>query len=156
MNMRQQIKKFIKTLKNLYGKNLISVVFFGSFGTERFKSSSDIDVFIVLEKGLRTHPMRIKEFTQFFENVTDKEIKEFVDKINPVIKLKDSFKNFQSLLLDMTVRAEIVYDKGNFFKKELLKLKRKLHKLGAKRVTIGRRWYWDLKPDLKPGEIFEI
>lgn len=154
--MRQQIKKFIKALKDLYGEELISVVFFGSFGTERFKSSSDIDVFIVLGKGLRTHPMRIKEFTQFFENVTDKELKKFVDRVNPVIKLKDSFKNFQSLLLDMTVKAEIVYDRDNFFKKELLKLKRKLHKLGAKKVTIGRKWYWDLKPDLKPEEIFEI
>ena len=151
-----KVTKFIGYLKKLYGERLISVAFFGSFGTTRFRKDSDIDVFIVLEDGLKTHPKRIEEFTSFFEKLDDEEMKTFVDRINPVIKLKRSFKGFQPLLLDMTIGAKIVYDKGNFFRNELSKLKRKLKKLGAKRIKVGRKWYWDLKPDLKPGEVFEI
>jgi len=32
----------------------------------------------------------------------------------------------------------------------------RLDRLGARKVFQGDRWYWDLKPDYKPGEIFEI
>jgi hypothetical protein len=31
-----------------------------------------------------------------------------------------------------------------------------LHELGARRVRLGSAWYWDLKPDFKPGEVFDL
>lgn len=35
-------------------------------------------------------------------------------------------------------------------------LKRRLEELGAKRVWVGDKWYWVLKPDIKFGEVVEI
>jgi len=38
----------------------------------------------------------------------------------------------------------------------LARLKRRLDELGARRVWMGRKWYWVLKPDAKFGEVIEI
>jgi hypothetical protein len=27
---------------------------------------------------------------------------------------------------------------------------------GARRIWCGNAWYWDLKPDYRPGEVFEL
>ena len=32
----------------------------------------------------------------------------------------------------------------------------RLEELGAKRIRVGRKWYWVLKEDYKPGEEIEI
>ncbi|HWP57484.1 MAG TPA: hypothetical protein VNL14_06340, partial [Candidatus Acidoferrales bacterium] len=38
----------------------------------------------------------------------------------------------------------------------LQRLRERLARLGARRVWRGNAWYWDLKPDFKPGDVFEI
>ena len=35
-------------------------------------------------------------------------------------------------------------------------LKHRLQMLGARRIWRGNAWYWELKPDLKPGEVFTL
>jgi hypothetical protein len=40
---------------------------------------------------------------------------------------------------------------------EFKAIKEKLKKLGSKKVVLpDSSWYWDLKPDMKPGEVIEI
>jgi hypothetical protein len=38
----------------------------------------------------------------------------------------------------------------------LERVRSRLQQLGAQRIHRGNAWYWDLKPDFKPGEIFEL
>jgi len=53
--------------------------------------------------------------------------------------------------------AEILHDPDAFFEKRLSRLRKKLDELGSKRVFLeDGSWYWILKPDLKPGETFEL
>ncbi|MEM0011314.1 MAG: hypothetical protein QW424_03010 [Candidatus Bathyarchaeia archaeon] len=56
----------------------------------------------------------------------------------------------------MVEDAVIIYDKDDFFKKVLDRLRRRLEELGAKRVWVGNRWYWILKPNIKFGEVVKI
>jgi hypothetical protein len=56
----------------------------------------------------------------------------------------------------MTDDARILYDRGDFLRRELQKFSQKLKKLGAQRVWQGNAWYWDLKSDYKRGEIIEL
>ena len=45
----------------------------------------------------------------------------------------------------------------NFMEKVLSGLEKRLKRLGAKRVFLkDGSWYWDLKPDVKKGEVIEI
>ena len=56
----------------------------------------------------------------------------------------------------MVEDARVLYDRNGFFANELTRLRSKLTQLGAKRVWKGNVWYWDLKPDYRPGEVFDL
>ena len=56
----------------------------------------------------------------------------------------------------MVEDAVLLYDRGDFFKGIIDKLRSALSKLGAKRIHIGSKWYWDLKPTYTYGEVISI
>ncbi|GAB4108464.1 MAG: hypothetical protein Kow001_05830 [Acidobacteriota bacterium] len=58
--------------------------------------------------------------------------------------------------MDMLDDAKLLVDRGGFFRRRLARLRRRLEELGARKIRMGDRWYWDLKPDYQPGEIFEL
>ncbi|MBI4715493.1 MAG: hypothetical protein HY760_06120 [Nitrospirae bacterium] len=60
------------------------------------------------------------------------------------------------LFLDMVEDARILLDKGGFLADILAALRSRLAALGSRRVWRGNAWYWILKPDLKPGEVFDL
>ncbi len=91
----------------------------------------------------------------------EKEIKELEESgihtwLSPVIKTPEEVLSGSLLFLDMIFDAMILYDRNDFFKNFLNSFKERLQSLGAKRIVQGDRWYWDLKPDYRKGEIFEI
>ena len=57
------------------------------------------------------------------------------------------------LLLDMTEDARILHDRNAGV---LQRLKRRLDELGARRIWRGNAWIWDLRPDYRPGEVFDL
>jgi hypothetical protein len=76
--------------------------------------------------------------------------------LSPIFKTREETLKGSPIFLDMVEDCIILYDKEEFFAGVLIKLKERLAALGAKRVWRGNAWYWDLKPDFKPGEVFEI
>ena len=58
--------------------------------------------------------------------------------------------------VDLVEDARLLYDRDDFLKGFLDRLRRRLKQLGARRIRRGNAWYWDLKPDFKPGEVFEL
>jgi len=70
---------------------------------------------------------------------------------------KEEAERLPLLFLDLTDEAIILYDKKRFLETTLLELKAKLLRLGAKKVLLSKsRWYWDLKPNYKFGDLVEI
>ena len=52
--------------------------------------------------------------------------------------------------------ARVLHDTDGFFKQYLDGFRRRLQVLGSRRIWLGNAWYWELKPDLKPGEVFTL
>ena len=52
--------------------------------------------------------------------------------------------------------ARILFDREDFLQDALTAQKQRLDRLGARRIWRGNAWYWDLKPDYTPGEVFEL
>ena len=46
----------------------------------------------------------------------------------------------------MVEDAVVLYDKDLFFETILERLRKRLKELGAKRIWVGDKWYWMLKP----------
>ena len=59
-------------------------------------------------------------------------------------------------MLDILFEGIILYDTG-ILRNRLEILRKRLDELGAKRITLADgTWYWDLKPDWKPGEVITL
>lgn len=158
---RELEKLLLSMIKSHYGERLISVVIFGSVARETQAFDSDLDVLIIAKDLPKGRMKRIGEF----ENVEEK-IEPFLESlrkedgintyISAVMKTPEEAEKGSPLFLDMVEDAKILFDKKGFFEKRLDKLRKRLKELGSKRIWRGNAWYWDLKPDYTPGEVFEI
>ena len=117
-------------------------------------------VLVVCESLPNGRMKRIEEF-QHIEDELDTLLHElklhgcFVS-LSPIIKTREEALKGSPIFLDMVEDAVILYDKDGFFAGVLKRLRIRLDALGAKRVWRGSAWYWDLKPDFEPGEVFEL
>jgi hypothetical protein len=50
----------------------------------------------------------------------------------------------------------LLHDRQGFFAAILDRVRSSLRRLGSRRIWSGRSWYWDLNPDFRPGDSFEI
>jgi hypothetical protein len=63
---------------------------------------------------------------------------------------------FPPILLDVIDEGIVLFD-DSFYKELAEKKKEILAKLKAKRVFLSKNeWFWDLKPEIKFGEVIEI
>ncbi|MBW1996148.1 MAG: nucleotidyltransferase domain-containing protein [Deltaproteobacteria bacterium] len=150
----------LREAKAYYGQRLVSLVFFGSVarGTQTF--TSDLDVLIICDRLPRGRINRVREFDRIetaLEPMLEQiEQQGFHVRLSPIFKTPDEALKGSPLFLDMVEDAEIYFDRNNFFTNLLQKMRLRLKALGARRIWRGNAWYWDLKPDFKPGEVFEI
>ena len=76
--------------------------------------------------------------------------------LSPVFKTPAEVEAGSPLFLDMIDDARVLHDTDGFFKQYLDGFRRRLEVLGSRRIWLGNAWYWELKPDLKPGEVFTL
>ena len=152
------IKKLLNRLTSLckerYGERLISLAVFGSVGRGTPRPDSDIDLLLVIKDLPVGRIARVKEFAAI-ETTLGMAIKGRIE-LSPVFKTPEEIANGSPLFLDMVEDVRMLFDRDDFFKNALKNLKERLQKMGARRIWQGNVWYWDLKPDYKQGEIFEI
>jgi predicted nucleotidyltransferase len=143
-----------------YGDRIVTLAVFGSVGRETQRHDSDTDI-LIIAKGLpKGRIKRVQEFeeveeklSQYFERLEKLGIKTY---LSPIIKTPDEAEQGSALFLDMIADVQMLYDKNGFFSKILERLKVRLDDLGAQRIKRGNAWYWILKPDFRPGEVFEL
>lgn len=155
------LDRLLGALQESLGEKLISVVLYGSCARGQMGPESDVDILIIAE-GLSDSSLdRQALFTQILNEVmtffkeTTKQAGWF-PYMSAILKTPQEADRISRIYFDMIEEAKILYDKNDFFKGVLKKVKTKLEELGARRIQVGKMWYWDLKPDYRPGEIFEI
>jgi hypothetical protein len=143
-----------------YGDRLISALVYGSVGRGTPQSDSDIDLLIVADPLPAGRWARVAEFEAVeremagvLEEAAQAGIHTF---LSHVFKTPHEVSLGSPLFLDMIDDRRILFDRNGFIRDALAAFKARLDKLGARRVWQGDAWYWDLKPDYKPGEVFEI
>ena len=144
----------------VYGDRLVSAVAFGSVGRVTMRPDSDIDMLFVLERLPKGRLKRMAEF-QVLERMMDPVLQEARAQgvrtmLSPVLKTPEEVRLGSPLFLDMVEDARILYDRDGFFRQQMDLLRQRLAHLGARRIWKGNAWYWDLKPDYRCGEEFEL
>jgi len=143
-----------------YGERLVAVAAFGSVGRGTQREDSDVDLLIVARDLPPGRFHRVEEFLPV-EARLETALREVAPDgasvmLAPVFKSPAEVEHGSPLFLDMVEDARILYDPEGFLAGYLERLRARLSELGARRIWRGNAWYWDLKPDLKPGEVFDL
>jgi hypothetical protein len=138
--------------RTLYGDRLVSLVVFGSVGRGTPRPDSDIDLLVVADPLPNGRIPRVREFDAVEGSVAAGGPANSAHRLSPIFKTPAEVRRGSPLFLDMLDDGRLLYDRGGFFAGEQAALKGRLDKLGSKRIWKDDTWYWDLKPDFKPGD----
>lgn len=154
------LEKLFSLLKENFGDSLLSFAVFGSMVREKVKPLSDIDILIIYK---RKDFDPIEKFISILmklrhdKRYIDLQKKGFLGEPSPVFLSKEELKRHPWILLDLIDESIIFYDNEDILKNTLKIVKERLTTLRAKRYRLSQgRWFWDLKPDWKPGEVVEL
>jgi predicted nucleotidyltransferase len=164
MAVSAAVERFLEELRrqveSFYGERLVSLAVFGSHASGRAQPRSDLDLLIVLTDAAPRRRLRLDEFDRLeailVSALEAPEAEGWSLDLSPVIRTREEAEGFSILYLDMTVDARILVDRDSFLHRRLDRMRAELQRLGAERRTMGDRWYWILKKDYRPGEVFEI
>jgi predicted nucleotidyltransferase len=152
--------RLLAELRGLYGERLVACAVFGSVGRGTPRHDSDIDVLVVARGLPRGRFKPVEEFLPVEARVEPAlgpgEVGAARIALSPVFKSPEEVEAGSPLFLDMIEDARILYDPEGFLSAYLERLRARLRALGARRIRRGNAWYWELKPDLKPGEVFSL
>ena len=145
---------------DFYGDRIVSLVVFGSVGRGVMRPDSDIDILLIAEPLPRGRLRRVEEFEAVENGMKDclrtGRAAGIFASLSPVFKTPSEVQLGSPLFWDMIDDARILFDRDEFFEKALEAVRNRLMRLGAKRVWRGSAWYWDLKPDYRYGDEFEL
>ena len=148
-------------LEEILQDDLISVLLFGSAARGEAGEGSDIDILIVAEKF--GEEGRFEVFNEIEKDLkASEEYRELKENklgtlISPVPLTPSEVEKNPSILLDIVMDGIMLYDVDDFIENKMKSMRKKLKKMGSKRIFLDdKRYYWDLKPDYKLGEVVEI
>jgi predicted nucleotidyltransferase len=159
--VEELIRQLVEALQSRLGERLVSVILYGSYARGQPNRDSDVDLLIVAE-GFSPSSLERQAFITpllfEIENPLRKSWKSWVwfPYVSTILKTPAEADCVSRIYFDMVEEAKILFDREDFFHAVLQKVQRRLRELGARKVQVGRMWYWDLKPDYRPGEVFEI
>jgi predicted nucleotidyltransferase len=137
-----------------YGPALVSVAIFGSVARGVATPESDVDLLIVADRLVPGRLNRMDDFRPVEGSILAR--MENRVELSPIFKTPAEVRAGSPLFWDMTEEVIILFDRDRFLEGSLQEVKRRLQALGARRVKQGSAWYWILKKDYRPGEVFEI
>ena len=143
-----------------YGERLRSVAVYGSVGRGLPRPDSDVDLLIVAEGLADRHALRVRDFRAVEALLAPRldaaAASGLHPDLSPVLMTPAELERGSMLLLDMTEDARILFDADSGLERALDRLRVRLRELGSRRVRLGNAWYWDLKPDYQPGDVFDL
>jgi predicted nucleotidyltransferase len=158
--LRALAERYARLLREALGERLVSVVLFGSVGRGEATPNSDIDLLIVaddLPRGQFARKRLLEKADRAFDAALVEAEEQGIDtRLARIVRTPAEAGKTIPLYLDMTEDAVLLYDRGGFFTAVLEGVRASLRRLGSRRVRQGNLWYWDLKPDFKPGDEIRI
>ncbi|HHT9125904.1 MAG TPA: nucleotidyltransferase family protein [Candidatus Brocadiia bacterium] len=151
------LEKLLYELRARFGEDkILSFALFGSVARGEASVESDIDILIVHTE-IDFDP--VKELVKILFKLKENEEYERLRKQGlkpdpyPIFMTEKELMENPLILLDILDHGIIIHDTG-VLKDRLNALKMRLTELGSKKVYLkDGSWYWDLKPNWKPGEV---
>ena len=141
-------------------ERLVAVALYGSVARGEARAESDIDLFLVYRgDGESIADTFVEVELELRATSLTAELKARGVPTNPmpVFRTEAALVDTPWLLLDISHHGIILFDPRQVLHAKLAALRRRLAELGSRRIELADgSWYWDLKPNLRPGEMIEL
>jgi len=158
--LRRLAESYAALVQSSLSDRLVSIVLFGSVARGDPSPTSDIDLLIIAEqlpRGQFARKRLLAVADAAFEPALRAAEEQGIEtRLARIVRTPGEAERTIPLYLDLTEDAVLLYDRDGFFAAVLGRVRRSLRRLGARRIRQGRSWYWDLKPDFKPGDVVEL
>jgi len=156
---RACVGRVLDRIRTFYGSRLAALVVYGSYAQGRPRLNSDLDLFIVLDRGTRYRlSLRNEEFVRNVEQACEEELQALYRQgismeLSPLILHSDEARNFLPVYLDMVSHRVVIEDRDGFFERILDRVKGQMSRWGSRRVEMGGHWVWEIRPNMKWNEV---
>ncbi len=148
-DLEEGLERYCRVLEQRFGRELRSIVAFGSQIAGTARAESDLDVVIVVEGLPRRRSDRFDLLRPLARSVGEP----FASALSLIALTPEQATSTKPFYLGMLDAHRIVLDRDGFFREILERLERRLAALGARRLVDAHgEVYWDLKPDYVLGE----
>jgi predicted nucleotidyltransferase len=153
---RAVAERVLAEYRKAWGEDLMAVACFGSVARGEVGPTSDLDLYVVtrnrvaglLDPRLRA-VKRLRETPEYQALAREG----YQPDPMPIFHTAAKLATHPWILLDIADHGVILYDPEGILARELEAVRRRLRELGSKRIErADGSWYWDLKPDWRPGE----
>lgn len=158
---RPLLERLVRLLRSALGERLLSVCVYGSIARGRAQLESDVDLIVVVRgeqsdanEGWRCAVDALRESHEY-QALRERGL--WPD-LSPFIMTEDYLREQTPwLFLEVQDHGVILFDVADVFAEKLDAVRRRMRELGSKKVILSDgSWYWDVKPDWKPREVFEL
>jgi hypothetical protein len=152
--------RVIAEYRDTLGGDLLAVACFGSVVRGKPSSESDLDLYVVTH-GEVTNPVdqrldllgRIRSSPEYQTLLREG----YHPDPMPIFHTATKLTTHPWILLDIVDHGVILFDPEGVLAREFEAVRTRLRELGSQRIQRqDGSWYWDLKPDWRPGEIVAL
>lgn len=153
-------ERVVAEYRRALGDDLLAMACFGSVARGEARPESDLDLYVVTRTRVQSlidsrleQVRRLRETPEYQALVREGYRPDTV----PIYHTAAELAAHPWILLDIADHGVILYDPEGLLDRELNAVRRRLRELGSKRVERpDGSWYWDLKPDWRPGDLVEL
>ena len=151
--------RVVAEYRGALGDDLVAIALFGSVARGQARPDSDLDLYVVTRRPILGDP-RLRAMWSRIE--TGPEYQALVaagyrPTPSAVPHTVDELRRHSWILLDITHHGIVLYDPMSVLERELNAVRRRMAELGSRRVELADgSWYWDIKPDWRPGEVVDL
>ena len=141
----KEITSLVDSLKIRFKNDFIALALFGSVARGKGGEKSDLDVFCIIDN----LPGKVYERKKLLSRIIAKHVQR---RFSVIAKTRSEFLNhFSSLYLDLGLDAKVIYDRDDFLKSKLRRVREILKETGLKREQEGGSFLWSWAKSPKTG-----